>query len=176
MHIMAIFGIVAIASIAGIFVLQEEGTQCDLINLTSEFTPSVIPMDGDTSVLNVEINSQQEFTEPIVIDIIPQNVAVLRIERDGLENLGAKYRYSIPQQKWYEGDTLNTTFNITATCTCKSGSWDIDIEVTVGENCTARETVPFIVGEQPSNGDGFCLGTELISMFVLFGATKRMHR
>jgi hypothetical protein len=122
-----------------------DGTECNFVSLASTFSPSAISLDGGMSVLNVEITPQQDFTNQIIIDIIPQNTNVLKIEREGIEKLGDRYQYKVPQQKRYKGDKFVTTFNVTATCNCIRGTWDVDVRVIVVDNCAVTRAVQFIV-------------------------------
>lgn len=117
------------------------------------FLPAKVGADGGTSVLNVEIDPKQDFINPITIDIIPKNFTVLKVEQEGLVPLSDRYHYPVPQEKRFKDHKFVTTFDVTATCNCNGGSWDVDIEVNVGGSCITKKTVQFIVEPSPSNGD-----------------------
>ncbi len=163
MKVIAIAILLALASLSGGYWYQEqqENAECGLISLVSVFSPVKIEADRGTSVLNIEIDPKQDFTDPIIIDIIPKNFTVMKVEQEGLQNLGNRYRYTVPQEKRYKDHKFVTTFDVTATCNCNSGSWDVDIEVVIGGSCTTKRTVQFIVQPTPPDNDGG-LGMESI--------------
>jgi hypothetical protein len=56
-----VMAMIVVTSISGGYWYStlSDGTECNLVSLTSTFSPSAIPLDGGTSVLNVEITPQQ---------------------------------------------------------------------------------------------------------------------